>query len=746
MAAEASLCQHALPMQLHLSDDQELLRSSFAQLLAAESTPARVRAAEPVGFDPALWRHLAETDALGMRVDTAKGGGGQGLFEATLVAEEVGRRLASGPILEAIVAAGLLSAVDDPRARDWLDRVLRGDAIVTFALHDTTGRPQLVPGGAIADAALGLDGGELVLVPLGDTTAPTNLGAAALAEINLSTEERIVLLCGDAATDAHARAREEWKLLTAAALGGLAREALEIAARYATERIQFGRPIGAFQGIAHPLADSAAEVEGVRGLVSRAIWSIAHDEHHAAGLISMASWWSAHTATAAVARALHTHGGYGLSLEYDIQLYHRRGKAWALLAGDPQEELGRVADRLWTEADVPLPDAGAVTLDWTLGPKAIEFGETAERFFESTLTDDLRAKARYGWEGHDVGFHKQLAAAGLLFPAWPSRYGGQDRDAFEMKALQDVFTKNKWTRNPIGVTNIVGRNLMRFGTDELKNEVLPRLASGDAIVSLGYTEPGSGSDVADARTRAERDGDGWIVNGQKMFTSGADIAQYVFLLTRTNPEAEKKHKGLTLFLVPTHLQGLEIQPLHTLSDERTNITYYADVRVPDRYRVGEVDGGWDVMRYALQLEHGAGFHLEQWAMLDAALEWARTAQGNDGVALDDARVRERLARVAVHAEVSFVLGRRALWAGVQGLGDHAAGPMAKLFSAESFIGDAADLMDLTAPQSLLTSSDGPGFVEASYRLAAATSIYGGTSEIMRSIIAQASLGLPRSRS
>jgi alkylation response protein AidB-like acyl-CoA dehydrogenase len=190
-----------------------------------------------------------------------------------------------------------------------------------------------------------------------------------------------------------------------------------------------------------------------------------------------------------------------------------------------------------------------------------------------------------------------------------------------------------------------------------------------------------------------------------------------------------------------------VQPVHTLSDERTNVTYYADVRVSDRYRVGDVNGGWAVMGYALQLEHGASFHLEQREMLEGAVAWARTALRDGRPALESERVRVRLARAATHAEVSLVLARRSLWAAAEGITtDPAAGPMGKLFSAETFIRDAADLMDLAAPDSLFLGRDGASAIESAYRLAAATSIYGGTSEIMRSIVAQGSLGMPRSRS
>src|SRR6202007_2525364 len=136
--------------------------------------------------------------------------------------------------------------------------------------------------------------------------------------------------------------------------------------------------------------------------------------------------------------------------------------------------------------------------------------------------------------------------------------------------------------------------------------VLSKIVAGDAVCSLGYSEPGSGSDVFAAQTKATPEGNGWRIDGQKMFTSGANIADYVLMLTRTNPDVPK-HKGLTMFIVPLRAPGVEIQPVFTFQDERTNITYYDEVRIPDSYRLGEVDGGVKVMSGALELEHGGGF-------------------------------------------------------------------------------------------------------------------------------------------
>jgi alkylation response protein AidB-like acyl-CoA dehydrogenase len=303
------------------------------------------------------------------------------------------------------------------------------------------------------------------------------------------------------------------------------------------------------------------------------------------------------------------------------------------------------------------------------------------------------------------------------------------------------------------VTRLVGETLMKFASEDVKREVLPKLARGEALCSLGYTEPGSGSDVAAAQTRAVREGDEWVINGQKMFTSGAELTQYIFLLTRTNPTA-KKHRGLTMFLVPTDTPGLEVQPIHTLSGERTNATYYTGVRVPDAFRVGEVDQGWAVVGYALHLEHGAGGGstgaLTVSHMIERAVDWARRRRRGGRPALEDARVRETLAWAAAQAEVLTSLGRRALWAGATGKPDRGEGAMRTTFEKLATLDVASRLMDVTAPESVLQrgapGAIDDGALEFGYRLGTANAIYGGTAEILKSIVAQAALGMPRSRS
>jgi alkylation response protein AidB-like acyl-CoA dehydrogenase len=558
--------------------------------------------------------------------------------------------------------------------------------------------------------------------------------------------ERFELARGATALEAFAAAIEEWKLLTAAALSAIALRALELAAAYARERTQFGKLIGTYQAISHPLANLLTDAEGARLLTWRAICNVAHKTPDAAATISMAYWWAADTAGRAVAQSLHTFGGYGLSLEYDIQLYHRRAKSMPLIMGDPLDELNRVGERLWKNmAPAALPEAGDIGIDFSYGERAEKLAAETHEFFASVLTPELRKRSHHSFDGHDWGVHRAAGAKRLLYPTWPVRFGGRDADPYEAVASAHVWDAHDWTINAVAVSNMVGWIIMEYGSPELQAQVLPRMAAGEVICSLGYSEPGSGSDIFAAKTRAVRDGDSWVINGQKMFTSGANLAQYVMLLTRTDPDAPK-HRGITLFLVPLNSPGIEIKPIYTYPDERTNITFYSEVRVPDFYRLGAVNGALDAMTVALKLEQGgAGFIIPHRRALQRALEWARTATRHGRPMLDDTQALGRLSRAAVNSEVSDAIFRRSLWSQANKLPDRAFGPMSKLFSTEVFLRDSTDLLDLAAPDSLLKGQEGLGLVERSHRHGAATTIYGGTSEVQRSLIAEKALGMPRSR-
>jgi alkylation response protein AidB-like acyl-CoA dehydrogenase len=519
---------------------------------------------------------------------------------------------------------------------------------------------------------------------------------------------------------------------------------LRIASAYACERSQFGRPIGSYQSISHPLADLTVKVDAGRLLAWRATGDIADGSAGAAAAVSMAAWWACTVADLVVAQSLHTFGGYGLTLEYDIHLFNLRAKAWPLVMGDPEYLLAEVARRRYQGETTSLPDAGTMSVEFGLGEEAQALAEETRAFFEATLTDELRAKAHHSFAGHDPEFHRKLAAARLLFPAWPRRMGGREASPYAVHAALKVWREYDWTTHAQATSNIIGYIMDRFGSDELKREALSRVVSGESTCSLGFSEPGSGSDVFAAKTRATREGSGWRIDGQKMFTSGAESADYVLLLARTDPDAPK-HAGLTMFIVPLEAKGVTIQAVHTFQDERTNITFYDGVRVPDSYRLGEVGAGIKVMAASLQIEHGMSFMKEHGRMLEAAEQFCRATVRNGRSLIEDPAVQRRLARTATHAAAATVLHFRSLWVSAERKPNPAYGPASKMFSSEVYRTDASDLLNLTAPESLVCDSPEAAVINLSYRHSQVATIYGGTSEVHRSMIAEKQLGLPRTR-
>lgn len=729
-------------MNFEPTDDQAMLVETFARFLDEHSSMARVRAALPGGFDAALWREIAGMGIFGLRVPEAAGGLDLGLFDVALLMEEAGRTLASGPIAEGIVAARVLGLAGES---ELLPRLIAGEAVVAIALHDMAANGcQWIAGGAVAEAIVARRGDEIVLVTVPESArkAEENLAFTPLAEVDLAALDARVI---GRDTGMFAAAVEEWKLLAAAGLGGVAREALRLAAAYAAERKQFGQIIGTFQAISHPLADLLCEIDGGRFLVWKAIRDAHDNTANAGAAISLALWWASDSAARTVTQALRTFGGYGLTTEYDIYLYNLRAKAWALVLGDPQRLLEEAGRRLYAGEAVALPETGDLPIEFGLGEEAGAVMAEIDALFAKYVTPQMREQFHYSWEGYVPEVHKLLAGHKLLFPQLPAEITGRDFGGYARNAVHVALEKQDYLTPAAGVAAIIAVMIHKFGSDELKRDVLPQILNGDVICSLGYSEPGSGSDVFAAQCRAVPDGDGWRIDGTKMFTSGANLSTYVLMLCRTNTEVPK-HKGLTMFIVPLKAEGVTIQPVFTFQDERTNITFYDGVRVPDSWRLGEVDGGVRTMSAALELEHGGGFSSEQFALVEAAEHLCRHDIARNGRPLiEDAAAQARLARATANAWANRLLGWRVQWAGVNRKQQMHYGPMAKLFSSEKFTDDARDLLDLTAPLSLSKRAGPAFFINQCYRHAHGTTIYGGTSEVHRSVIAERGLGMPRSR-
>lgn len=388
-------------------------------------------------------------------------------------------------------------------------------------------------------------------------------------------------------------------------------------------------------------------------------------------------------------------------------------------------------------------------MDFGLGENAEQFRAEVRAFLEKTITPEKAEEYYRSGVLADKEFVAKAFDAGYVYSPGPAEWGAPQFEFGQTRILEEEFLRAETPTYAYGTTLSVARSVLHFGSQELVEEIVPKAIRGEIFAGFGYTEPESGSDVAAAQTRAVRDGEEWVINGSKMFTTNAHVADYVFLLTRTNPNV-KKHAGLTMFLVPVKdTPGFTAQAVYTVSGERSNITFYDDVRISDKWRVGEVDGGWKVLLAALQEEHGCAFVGQADKMVCTAEEWACSTVGDDGCPKsEDVDVLGRIGKTAAEAEISALLQRRSFWMAERGRIPVSEGPMAKLFSSETMERGSQDLTDLLGPDGLRSFFDPTapqnGEIEHMLRFSLGTTIYAGASEVQRNIIAQQGLGLPRS--
>jgi 3-oxocholest-4-en-26-oyl-CoA dehydrogenase alpha subunit len=344
---------------------------------------------------------------------------------------------------------------------------------------------------------------------------------------------------------------------------------------------------------------------------------------------------------------------------------------------------------------------------------------------------------------------RQLGRDGWLALGWPACYGGRNGSMLD----QLIFTDEAAIAGvpvPFLTINTVGPTIMRFGTPEQKERYLPRIAAGEIHFSIGYSEPEAGTDLAALRTRAVRDGDSYVINGQKMWTSLIQYADYVWLACRTDPDAPR-HKGLSVFIVPTSAPGFSWTPVHTVAGPTTSATYYSGVRVPASALVGEENQGWPLITNQLNHERVA---LTSSAPIRSALRevcgWARATKLASGQrVIDQEWAQINLARVYAKAEFLKLVNWRIAAEAVSGNG-HGLGPAAasatKVFGTELATEAYRLLMEvLGANAHVREGSPGAilsGRVERMHRAALILTFGGGTNEVQRDIVAAAGLGLP----
>jgi alkylation response protein AidB-like acyl-CoA dehydrogenase len=343
-------------------------------------------------------------------------------------------------------------------------------------------------------------------------------------------------------------------------------------------------------------------------------------------------------------------------------------------------------------------------------------------------------------------FMAEVGARGWLGITWPEEYDGQDGEGVYEYLLNEALAARGGPQIGKGV-GIIGKTLIAHGSDKLKAEFLPKILRNEVEFAVGYSEPDAGSDAASMKLKAVRDGDGWRLDGQKVWTTSAHFAEWYWMGARTDPD--NKHQGITLFLVPLDDPGIEIRPIWTMGDERTNEVYLDNVFVHDDYVVGEVNKGFQYIAQALDLERFTMFTFSPMKQrLDLLVEYVRTAERDGRPLRDDPVVRQQIADLVTDAETARVLGLRFVSESMKG-GDppttHAS--EYKLFATEFSVRLADATMDICGPGSQLRvrTEDAPleGRAESTYRYTVIDTIGGGTSEVQKNIIARRLLGLPK---
>jgi alkylation response protein AidB-like acyl-CoA dehydrogenase len=390
-----------------------------------------------------------------------------------------------------------------------------------------------------------------------------------------------------------------------------------------------------------------------------------------------------------------------------------------------------------------------------LTPEQLALREELRDYFAALVTPEVRAglAAATGEFGDSQVYRqviRQLGTDGWLGIGWPKEYGGQARSMVEQLIFTDAAAV-AGVPVPYLTLNTVGPTIMRFGTDEQKDYFLPRILAGDLHFSIGYSEPGSGTDLASLKTKAVREGDEWVINGQKMWTSLIQYADWIWLACRTDPDLPR-HKGLSMILVPTSAEGFSYTPVHTVAGVSTSATYYQDVRVPVTNLVGELNGGWPLITNQLNHERVS---LTSSAPLTLSLklvrEWAQQTKNPDGSRVIDSEwVQLALGRAYARVEaLTLINWKLASDADIGVPLSPAEASATKIYGSELATEVYRSLMEVIGPNAGVTgASDGAvlaGRIERYYRSALVMTFGGGTNEIQRDIIGYVGLGLPAAK-
>src|SRR5580692_6323068 len=713
-------------MSIAITEEHRALAQSVADFLTDHQSRAAARSLLEAEVDtlPAFWAELADLGLLGLHVPEDLGGSGFGLPETLVVAEQMGRHLAPGPFVPTVITSAVLAATGpDELQKRLLPGLADGSVIgaaalgseVTYAHGAATGKVGVVISGHLAD---------VLLVPAGDDVLviePSAGGVQATVPANLDQSRRAARVTLDAAAatvlpGARRLLTDVARAVLAAEAVGVAAETTEHAAEYAKVRQQFGRPIATFQAVKHHCANMLVAAE----LATAATWDAGRAGIGGGDQFSYTAAMAAVLAVPAAVRNanlnIQVHGGIGFTWEHDAHLYLRRAAAFAAVLDTEKaaiEVTGLVRRGVRRAAAIELPPE-AEPVRAAIGPDVARLRD---------LTGDARKQ--------------ELIEDGYAMPHWPKPWG-RDATAIEQLVIEQEFAAAGIKRPSLGITSWIILTLIQHATPEQVARWVRPALSQDVIWCQLFSEPGAGSDAAGIRTRATRTERGWLINGQKVWTSGAHLASFGLATVRTNPDAPK-HQGITTMVIDMHAPGVTVRPLKMpTGNSDFNEVFFDDVFVPDADVVGPVDAGWTVARATLGNESVSIGGGDSGMVMPGQAFIAPLDAHPERLAGGAGRVGRHIART----HVMGVLNQGSAYRAVAGGGPGPEGNITKLLLSELGHETAAIMAELAGPDAAFL--DGPGAMAATLVLMnRAMSIAGGTSEIKRNQIAERILGLPR---
>jgi alkylation response protein AidB-like acyl-CoA dehydrogenase len=712
-------------MSIAITDDHRALSDTASDLLTKRDARGAARALLESSDEalPDLWKDLVQLGWLGLHLPEAHGGSGYTLEELVVVVEQLGRVVAPGPFVPTVIASAIIAAAgDDDLQAARLPGLADGSTIAGVALSGqvsvsggtASGQASPVLGGGLADVFVVRAGDDIAIIDAGD-------GVSVETPPNLDPTRRSsrVTFDGAAATVVPGAAGlfvDLARVILSADAAGVAQACTDMAAAYAKEREQFGRPIAMYQAVKHHCANMAV----ARELTTSAVWDAARAAATGGDQLRYAAAVAATLAgpAADLCANLNTqvHGGIAITWEHDAHLYMRRATTLLTLL-EPKQAAADLVD---------LTRAGVTRA------KAVELPPEAE-----AIRDEVRTFADSIKDLSKDEQRARLIETGYVMPQWPKPYG-RAAGAIEQLVIEEEFGAAGIQRPGYGITAWNILTIIQYGTqDQLDRWVLPAL-NQDVIWCQLFSEPDAGSDAAGVKTKATRVDGGWLVNGQKVWTSGAHVAGMGFATVRTNPDVPK-HDGITMMAIDMHAEGVEVRPLKmTNGGSEFNEVFFNDVFVPDDDVVGPVDGGWTVARSTLGNESvsigGGGGGM---SMPGAALVPPLDANP-DRLTGGAARVGRYIAQHQSMGLLNLRAANRAVAGGEPG----PEGAMTKLVLSEVGHEAAAILTELNGPEAAFM--DGPGGMSNQLVLMhRGMSIAGGTSEIKRNQIGERILGLPR---